>query len=170
MVKNKYYFMSEIMISLKHVWEKAEQLATERHNQKKNFKSCLQLSPNYELVGILGEMTFSLLTQQKMDTELKLNGDNGYDFKNINIKTSEEHKAKHLIEFIDKEFNGYYIFIVINLEKKYGIVKGRIHSDKFKELADVKDFGYGNRLALSLDKLPKIKINKPLVLNNIYNE
>ena len=154
--------------SIEHIFDYAKELANQRHNQKKNYKSCLPLSPNYELVGILGEMLFSLIIQEKMDTELRAEGDDGFDFKQVNIKTSEEHKAKHLIEFTDKSFHGYYIFIVINLKKKIGYVKGYIHSTAFKEIAEVRDFGYGKRLAIDLDQLKEYNPKSPIVLNNIY--
>ena len=157
-----------IKISIESVYDLAVKIAEERHNQKKTYKSHLKLSDNYELVGVLGEMVFSLLIQEKMDVDLKENGDDGFDFKSINIKSSEEHKAKHLIEFVDKKFDGYYVFIILNLEGKYGYVKGFIHSKIFREIAEIKNFGYGDRLSLELCKLNEWVPLKPLELNNIY--
>lgn len=162
--------MKEVKICLKDVFDYASEIANERHEQKKSFKTHLPLSDNYELVGVLGEFVFSLLIQERMDTELKVNGDDGFDFQNINIKSSEEHKAKHLIEFIDKDFNGWYVFVIINLTERYGYVKGYIHSSDFKRKAKTVDFGYGERLALSLDQLKPYRQRKTLVLNNIYSE
>ncbi len=155
-------------ICLKNVYELAEKIAKERHEQKKGYESCLPLSDNYELVGVLGEMVFSLVTQIPMDTELRAEGDDGYDFHMVNIKTSEEHKARHLIEFTDKEFNGWYVFVIVHLEKRYGWIEGYIHSDEFKDMAETIDFGYGERLAISIEWLHEYEPKKPLVLNNVY--
>lgn len=157
-----------VKISIKSIYDYALQISKERHEQKKNYKTHLQLSDNYELVGVLGEMVFSLVIQEKMDTELKEGGDDGFDFNMVNIKSSEEHKAKHLIEFKDKEFNGFYVFVVVNLDKKYGYIRGYIHSKEFKLISEVINFGYGDRLSIKLDQLHPFTAKNPLTLNNIY--
>ena len=139
-----------------NTYQECVNIAKERHEQKKKFKSCKPFSDNYELVGVIGEMIFHKLSGLDMDKRLLINGDDGTDFKfNIQIKTSEEHKAKHLIEFTDKIFNGFYIFVIVNLKEKYGYVKGIITSDDFKKNAKIMNFGYGDRYALSLEYIPK---------------
>ena len=139
--------------SIESFWNEATKMAKERHEQKKNYASCKQLSPNYELVGILGEMLFSRITGMEMDKELRVSGDDGFDFPDINIKTSEEHKARHLIEYLDKEFVGFYVFVVVNLEEKYGYIKGYMPSEQFDDLYKIVDFGYGPRKAVELEHL-----------------
>jgi hypothetical protein len=158
-----------IKVSIEDVYPLAVEIAEARHNQKKNYKTHKPLSDNYEVVGVLGELVFSLIIQQHMDIELKKEGDDGFDFAKSNIKTSEEHKARHLIEFKDKQFFGYYYFVIVNLQNKYGFVRGYIHSKEFREKAQLIDFGYGERLALELTHLHEWTPKKPLVLNNIYN-
>lgn len=141
------------MIDINDIITQASLIAEERHQQKKGYKSHNALSPNYELVGVLGEMLFSKITNLPFNSSLLKEGDDGYDFLSFNIKTSEEYKAKHLIEYLDKQFNGTYVFMIVNLEKKYGYVKGWITSDEFKQIAEIIDFGYGKRLAIPLEKL-----------------
>jgi hypothetical protein len=155
-------------ICLEEVFDLAAKTAENRHEQKAGYRSCLQLSPNYELVGILGEMVFSLIIGSKMDLELRAEGDDGYDFDKINIKSSEEHKAKHLIEFTDKIFKGFYVFVIINLKHRYGYVKGFIHSQDFIKKGEIIDFGYGERLAMNIDLLKPWEPKRPIKLKNIY--
>ena len=140
--------------------EECIRMAQERHEQKKNYKSSKQLSPFYELVGILAEMIFAKITGYAMDKRLLVCGDDGYDFDNINVKGSEIHKARHLIEYIDKDFDGLYVFVVVDKDKFCGEIKGAITSKEFNKRCKIIDFGYGPRKALELDKLDKFYWNK----------
>jgi hypothetical protein len=145
--------------------------ANKIHEQKKNYESCTPFSPNYELVGAMGEKVFSLLSGLPMNKKILIGGDNGLDFKyNVQVKTSEEHKAKHLIEYIDKfdklittSPKGYYVFVIVNLEEKYGYVCGIISFNEFRKKLRIMNFKYGDRYAVELSELheyiPKIYKN-----------
>jgi len=151
-------------VDLSEVWDSAEKIARERHEQKKDYKSNTQFSDNYDIVGMLGEYVFGLVTGHPLDTRLLIAGDDGFDFPDINIKTSEERKAKHLIEFVDKSFDGWYVFVVVNLEHKYGYIKGSIHSSSFDQKSQIIDFGYGKRKAIHLDELTPYIPKRPIKL------
>jgi len=134
-------------------------LAKKRMQQKESYKSSNPLSKNYELVGILGECIYGLLTGELLDTRLKQKGDDGYDFKGgVQVKTSEKHKAKHLIEYKNKDFSKfkYYVFIVVDLENKTGEVIGYISVKDFLANKKIINFGYGERYAIDLTKLKPI--------------
>ena len=77
--------MKQIRISLNNVWDLAVNIANERYEQKKGYETHLPLSQNYELVGVLGELLFSLVIQKSMDTRLLPMGDDGFDFERVNI-------------------------------------------------------------------------------------
>lgn len=139
-------------------------LADQRMKQKGSYESCNPLSNNYEFVGILGELIYSYIMGEEMDTRLRINGDNGLDFSklNVQVKTSEEHKARHLIEYLDKKIKfDYYVFVVVNLEEKTGYIRGWISVKDFMEKRFLMDFGYGQRWAMELDELNpwKKKVN-----------
>ena len=83
-------------------------IANSRTNQKENYKSSRPFSKNYELVGVLGEIVYGLTTNEYFDSVLRVNGDEGFDFsKKVQVKSSEKFKAKHLIEYMDKDFSKF---------------------------------------------------------------
>ena len=134
----------------------ATKIAEGRTTQKKNYKSSNPLSPNYELVGVLGELVYSYTTNELMDGVLKVQGDDGFDFsKRVQVKSSEKYKAKHLIEYIDKNFTkfDYYVFVVIDLFNLKGEIIGWISTQDFMAKAQIIDFGYGERYAVLLSEL-----------------
>ena len=137
------------------------EIAKKRMTQKEKYKSSNPMSKNYEVIGILGEVIFGLFTGQLYDSRLKKNGDDGVDFDNgVQVKTSERHKAKHLIEYTDKDFSKFkwYVFVIIDLENKNGCVYGYISVDDFLKKKRIIDFGYGNRYAVDLSELKKINL------------
>jgi hypothetical protein len=142
-----YNVLPAVVVDLKHYLEYAKWVANQRHEQKKNYSSSNPMSSNYELVGILGELVYQTTIGESFDHRLLVCGDNGDDFSNgVQVKTSEEFKAKHLIEYLDKKekLPKTYVFVKVNLEKKYGYIYSWISGDDFKEKHQVYNFGYGN--------------------------
>jgi len=134
----------------------AAKIAEGRTTQKKNYKSSNPLSPNYELVGVLGELVYGYTTNELMDGVLKAQGDDGFDFsKRVQVKSSEKYKAKHLIEYTDKDFSKFdcYVFVTIDLSTLQGEVIGWISTEDFTHKAQIIDFGYGDRYAIPLSEL-----------------
>ena len=134
-----------------------------RSRQKEGYKSSNPMSKNYELIGVLGELVYGYQTNELVDGRLLVDGDCGFDFrKRVQVKTSELYKAKHLIEYKDKDFTkfDYYVFVIIDLQKKTGFVYGWISTQDFLDKARVIDFGYGERLAVELDSLTEWKIKQ----------
>lgn len=137
------------------------EISNKRMSQKEGYKSSNPMSKNYELVGILGEIVFGMLTGQMFDSRLKKCGDSGFDFENgVQVKTSEKHKAKHLIEYVDKDFTKFkwYVFVVVDLNNKTGEVIGYISVEDFLNKKRIINFGYGDRYAVDLSELKKINL------------
>lgn len=103
--------MSYYKIDLSEIWDSAVRVSDER-NTKGDYRV---FAPDQQLVGILGEYVFSLITGVPLDLRLLAGGDDGFDFPGVNVKTSEEKKAHYLIEYTDKEFIGWYVFVCVNL-------------------------------------------------------
>jgi len=140
------------------VFDYGSYLATERHDKKKGYKSHNQMSTDYELVGILGEMAFGYMTHQLPKTRYSVGGDGGVDFRGgVQVKSSLVGKGNHLIEFIDKDFTkfGWYVYVLVDLKKKKADVFGYISVKDFLAQAKKRNFGYGIRLALDKSKLNK---------------
>ena len=151
------------MVSLKPYWEYALYIASQRQKQKEKYKSCLPLSENYELVGVLGELTYSILLGEDFNDTLLVNGDDGTDFSGgVNVKSSEEHKARHLIEMPDKPCPEVYVFCVVNLKRRYGKMRGWLYGTEFQMTYKKMDFGYGPRYAVELKKLNPFYTYPPL--------
>lgn len=138
------------------LFDYAIKIADARYSQKKNYKSRKPFSPNYEIVGYLGELIYGYITNELPDSRLKQNGDDGFDFnKRVQVKASEKGKAQHLIEYKDKDFSkfDYYVFVTVDLVRRTGDIVGWISAEEFQQRAYVKNFGYGERLAMDLDQL-----------------
>lgn len=148
--------------------EYAKFIAKQRHEQKKNFVSCRELSPNYELVGVLGEMVYQTQLNETFDHRLLINGDAGYDFRHgVNVKASEETKAEHLIEYQDKPYANIYVFVKINLQEKYGYLYSWIFGSEFEKLNKVRNFGYGDRNSIMLEEMKPYYSYPPYIKKNI---
>jgi hypothetical protein len=151
-------------VSISPYMEYARYIADERQKQKKNYKSSNPLSPNYEVVGVLGELVYQIQINEMFDHRLLVNGDDGFDFKNcVNVKSSEENKAKHLIEYLDKSIPNIYVFVKINLELKYGYIYSWIFGSEFEKKHKVLNFGYGDRKAMELEEMRPYYTYIPLI-------
>lgn len=140
------------------LFDYANKIASYRHMKKRSYQSCRQLSDNYELVGVLGELVYGYITNEISNQRTHEQGDCGFDFsKRVQVKASEQYKAKHLIEFKDADFTkfDYYVFVVIDLKNKIGNIVGWISVSDFLNKAKEIDFGYGERLAIELSELNK---------------
>lgn len=138
------------------LFDYAKRLADQRSKQKEHYMSSNPMSDNYELVGVLGELIYSFVMGEMMDTRLKIAGDDGIDFSKVSVqvKASEEYKAKHLIEYMNKKLNfDYYVFVIVNLEEKTGYIKGWISVSDFIKKRYRRDFGYGYRWTIHLNEL-----------------
>lgn len=172
---DKFEVPAFLKINLSPYIEYAQFIAKQRHEQKKNYATSKQLSPNYELVGVLGEIVYQILINENFDHRLLINGDDGFDFKNgVNVKASEEKKAEHLIEYLDKDFPNIYVFVKINLEEKYGYIYSWIFGKDFKKIAQIRNFGYGDRYSIMLEEMKPYWTYQPYIkkllsdLNIIY--
>ena len=142
------------------IFDYACKVAGARIKQKQNYNSSKPFSSNYELVGVLGEIVYGYWHNELFDSRLTTHGDKGFDFsKRVQVKSSEKYKARHLIEYMDKDFSkfDYYVLVTVDIQRMEGEVYGWISVEEFKEKAEVVDFGYGERLAVPLNVLHEIK-------------
>lgn len=146
-----------------NLFDYAIKIADGRFAQKGSYNSSKPFSPNYEVVGYLGELTYGLITNELPDSRLRKTGDSGFDFsKRVQVKASEKGKAQYLIEFVDKDFStfDYYVFVTVDLVRRTGEITGWISSKEFQQKARRKNFGYGDRLAVPLSELNLWTVSK----------
>lgn len=146
------------------ILEYCETVAYNRRSQKKDYPKKIvfekSVGDKHELAGIIGELVYGFETAQIPDFRQYETGDDGFDFRGrVQVKSSHNPRAKYLIEFKDTDFTQFdtYVFVAVDLTKNTGEIVGWISVKDFQEQVEVKDFGFGDRLALKLDRLKKFK-------------
>lgn len=155
-------------IDLKPYWAFAEYIARERHELKKDRPTATILTDQHWLIGILGEITYSLAAGEPFDARLlPAAGDGGNDFpERVNVKASPA-GSRFLIEYPDRisQATEYYVLCLIDMDKQEGTVKGWISREAFQATAETKDFGYGPRLAVPAESLEPPATFTPILRN-----
>ena len=75
-------------LNLDPYWEEITIIADARERQKRGFASTSGKSSQSHLIGLCGEKCYSILTGQDYDRSLRIKGDDGYDFPEVDVKTS----------------------------------------------------------------------------------
>ena len=163
-LKDKYFFV----VDLEPCYDFAVAMAEKLHNDKKDAPNHRIFNNDYYLVGILGEITYSMILHEKFDSTLYIkSGDSGEDFKDTQIKATEERKLKkipYLIEYRHKKtIAKNYVMSAVNLQKKHGFIVGWVWRFKFEKESKILDFGYGPRKTMHIDKLNPIWTYPPIV-------
>lgn len=151
-------------ISLRGKTKKIKKMAKQRHEIKKGrsyYKQLGDIEFNPHLLGLLGELTFSIITGLPIDEKLKRNGDGGVDFiyqgVPINVKTTRWKSGLPMLEFEKKynNFDGVYVYIMVDEERKKGRIIGWIDRDEMPWVWGWKDFGFGERIFVRRKDLHK---------------
>jgi hypothetical protein len=119
--------------------------AKKRHESHKNHATSRPLSPDYEFLGLSGELEFAQQTGVMIDLERRLDGDKGVDFVvpvrlSVDVKTAR--KPFHLIHEAGKKFADLYVLAKYDDEKEKADLIGWEFGSALKA-APTKDFGYG---------------------------
>jgi len=119
--------------------------ASARHESHKDHASSRPLSPDYELIGLLGESKFGEFSGFMPDLERKLGGDKGIDFIvplrfSVDVKTAR--KAFHLIHEQGKPVADIYVLASYDDATEQASLIGWEWGAKLKQ-APVRDFGHG---------------------------
>ena len=89
-------------VGLWDVYDEICILASRRDALHADHDSCRPLSPDYELVGLLGEFAFGRRLGLPVDVSVRPSGDGGIDFKlpcgqTVDVKTSRKLKKRQRI-------------------------------------------------------------------------
>jgi hypothetical protein len=147
-----------IKVNLKPYYEWLKDVAKKREALKeRTVKNRRILSDNKEIVGLMGEMAYSIVTGESVDTRLLLGGDGGVDFPGgVNVKATDHKEAKWLIVDLDKLHEAdVYVMVLVDLGKMIGDIIGWIDLETFLEIGCEKDFGHGMRWGVMLTNLRK---------------
>ncbi len=103
------------------------------------------LSPDYELVGFVGEFEFGRLIGRMPDFSPRPGGDAGVDFVvhvplTVDVKCAR--KAMNLIHEQGKTFADIYVLAEFNADTRRALIIGWAYGIALKA-APVRDFGYG---------------------------
>lgn len=147
-------------IDMSPYWNELKSIANERESQKKKYKSTKNWSKeSTHFLGLIGELCFSIHTGLKIDKELKVGGDDGYDFiyngKTYDIKTTSYYSKPNLTQNLNpKKWADYYILVGVNIDKKVAKIFGYATKEAVQN-AELYDYGYGNRRVIEADNLNK---------------
>ena len=150
-------------------WDVICSIGEQRHQQKDSFKSTRAWNNKSHIIGVLGEFVISLESGIEFDTELKINGDNGSDFK-INNKTIDikcatffkDPDLKHPAQEI--RWPDYFVLVALNEPRKKARLMGWALGDKVRN-SRITNYGYGPQKILNWSELnpgllPVFKIGK----------
>jgi len=154
-----------IKINLKPYYGWAKYIADERSAQKEALVGKGRVfSKNYQVVGILGELAYSIVTGEVMDYKQRLLGDGGTDFPGgVNVKSGEKGRTKYLIEDIDKLGEVcVYVLVIVDLATISAEIVGWIDMSGFINNKIIKDFGFGDRMAVDISHLHDAMSHKPI--------
>lgn len=144
-------------------WLTIERLAQKRHNQKEAFESSRHWTKknNTHFCGLCGEVIVAIKAGLKVDRELRVNGDPGFDFNEdgtlYDVKTSTYWNSPHLKEFTDSNKRpDVYILVALDLNKKRGRVVGWVLWSQLQR-AKKRDYKYGPRLSVTESEINGMK-------------
>lgn len=140
-------------VRLGQYWKQVAALAEQRHGQKVDFRSSNHWTSghNTHFVGLCGEVVVSLLTGWKVDRELRVSGDPGYDFERggfkYDVKAATHSVDPHLKEFPDKRIEADILLLVgLDMRLKQGRLVGWLTAGQVLG-SPLRDYGHGKMLS-----------------------
>lgn len=120
------------------------------HNQAKEdlsaqFKVDYQYMPHF--IGVVGELAWSLFTGEKIDENIYPVRDNGYDFKNVEVKTityngpGEPELKIPVAEYEKRTPPACYVLTKLDFNKMEVSILGTITRENFDSLKKRKRYG-----------------------------
>jgi len=144
----------------KIAWAAADRCEFKQNNGVVNKTKVDQKRNNFELTkeGFMGEWAVSLTLNIPVNTDLYLGPDAGYDLEfqgyTIDVKTT---RAKYLLFQSIDHFKAD-VAVLVKVVNDYEVdVVGMISKEKFIEIHEMKDFGYGNQCVVPPEKLLPIE-------------
>lgn len=123
-----------------------KELADARHQQHKGKRSSRPLTKDYEFVGLVAEFAFGDTYGLDVDTTLRPDGDDGYDFSTpigtIDVKASAKPPKWLPVEFMKVKAD-IYVQAHVDLPTKTVTFLGWTYKEVVKEHPVVDKFRYG---------------------------
>ena len=133
---------------------------SKNHAETKNSINCFKDKEGWHrhYVGVLGELAYSIYSGKKIDISIIGRGDDGTDFDNgVDVKTSTSKYRPNLLMFKKQyERKKADSYVLAWLQLPIVELVGSITRNKFDELKETKDFGYGETYIVNKTHLNKI--------------
>lgn len=141
------------MIVPQPVWDYLKSVAEGRDQQKHDYASSRYWNPESHFHGLLGEWAYGIMIGEQPNYELIAKGDDGYDFGNVDVKTST-HPDPDLKVTASNPFTLYVLMHLI-VSGRQVIYKGWAFDRDFHDptRARVVDYGYGPRVVIHWSNL-----------------
>lgn len=149
---------------MKYAWNSLEQYWLDcvthgRGIREVKGKSPREWNPESDVVGLLGELTYAIEAGYDLSAldfrAWRHGGDVGWDFAGrVDVKATV-HESGHLLEYPDKDIRAeQFALVVIDMLNQRGRLVGVVTAVEVRA-APLKDFGAGERLALSQKYIEK---------------
>lgn len=124
--------------------KEARRIVRIRQNGKENSRKKRKLSKDYDFKGALGEVGFAKLFNMEVDDSKRLDGDDGYEFKENGYKIDIKTFSKPYNLIVEEGTVLADIYVLCGVSKNYNFLTWYGWEDKENVLdAPKKDFGYG---------------------------
>lgn len=147
-------------VDLSSIWSHISSIGDSRDVQKKNYKSSKNWSKHStHVLGLIGEICFSVYTGIDACLELIPEGDGNIDFiingKSIDIKTTRYWKDPDLKQYPNpKKWADAYVLCAVDVDEKRAKIFGWTTKEAIVNAKKV-DYGYGVQLSMNHSELNK---------------
>lgn len=146
-------------INMSGIWASAHKLADDRHNQKRAFSSSRYWNTDSHFYGLIGEILIHGLTGAPIDLELRIEGDDGFDFYDTDVKAATFYSDPHLKHPINAKYWSPF-FILVAVKERQARYVGWTDTATLRE-ATVRDYGYGPQRSLLESELNRDSFPPP---------
>lgn len=144
-------------VDLKPHWDALRKAADDRHNQKRKFKSSRYWNADSHFLGLLAEQVYATVTKQKVNLELIIQGDDGFDFPDTDVKGCKYWNDPWLKHPINRDLPvGKYVLVGLDVKKQRGYVVGWASKEDISQ-AEIVDWGYGSQRSIHWKNLRKLE-------------
>lgn len=143
-------------VDLRAWWSVIQSIGIQRDQQKRSFRSTRDWNSDSHIVGFAGEVVFGVATGKPVDGILRIDGDDGTDVDDVDVKTTKYWREPLLKHGVGEPLRASWVALVaMDLDAKRGRVVGVVTKNDLLS-APTMDFGYGLRHTLTGQEVAKI--------------
>ena len=131
-------------------WEEFQRIAAERDAISDRVEWTRRWSPDFNLLGVVGEALYGRLTQQERGAGF---GDGGFDFPGVDVKATSHWQSPRLLRLATDPLRAdYFALIAVDLVAQRARYVGHATRSEL-EKAELVEYGYGLTRTILVDDL-----------------